>query len=88
MELINYVRNVHAANRLTAVEQFSSQRPLIKGDFEGNVTGSWVEIAKNGAGIVSYNNKKYVTKPIGFTSIPPGHAVQLSYAKGIYYSAW
>ena len=87
MALVDVVRDVHAANRLAAVED-RSKKIVIKGDFEGTVTGSWVEIAQNGAGIVSYNNKKYVTKPLGFTSIPAGHAVQLTYAKGIYYSEW
>jgi hypothetical protein len=87
MALVDVVRDVHAANRLAAVED-RSKKIIIKGDFEGTVTGSWVEIAQNGAGIVSYNNKQYVTKPLGFTSIPAGHAVQLTYAKGIYYSEW
>jgi len=58
----------------------------IKGDFEGSVTGYWVRLDFTGAGIVSYNKKQYVTKPIGFTSLPAGSEVELSHANGIYYS--
>ena len=59
---------------------------VIEGDFEGSVTGYWVKLDKNGAGIVSYKNKEYATKPIGFTSLPAGSEVELSHANGIYYS--
>ena len=59
---------------------------LIPGDFEGSVTGTWVRFAENGGGIVKYNNKKYMTKPIGFASIPPGTEVELSHANGVYFS--
>lgn len=87
MALIDTVRDVHAANRLAVIED-RSKKIDIKGDFEGNVTGYWVKIAQNGAGIVSFNNKQYTTKPIGITSIGEGHEVQLSYARGVYYSNW
>ncbi len=59
---------------------------IIEGDFEGSVTGHWVRLDKNGAGIVNYRNKQYTTKPIGFTSLPAGSEVELSHANGIYYS--
>ena len=59
---------------------------VVKGDFEGSVTGYWKELAESGAGIVIYNKKEYVTKPIGFTSLPPGSEVELSHANGTYYS--
>jgi hypothetical protein len=65
-----------------------SKNEIIQGDFEGSVTAYWVRLAENGAGVVRYNNKEYVTKPIGFTSIPAGHQVELSHANGIYYSNW
>ena len=58
----------------------------ITGDFEGSVAGSWVRLDENGAGIVNYNDKEYVTKRVGFTSIPAGTAVELSFGNGIYYS--
>lgn len=87
MALIDSVRETHAANRVAKVEQMS-KKVDIKGDFEGSVTGSWVRLADNGAGVVNYNNKQYVTKPLGFTSIEPGRQVQMNYAKGIYYSQW
>lgn len=59
---------------------------VFEGDFEGNVTGYWVKLDQNGAGVVSYNQKNYVTKPIGFTSLPAGTEVELSHANGVYYS--
>ena len=57
-------------------------------DFKGSVTGYWVRLDESGAGVVSYNNKEYVTKPIGFVSIPSGLEVELSYANGVYYSKY
>ena len=60
----------------------------IKGDFEGSVTGFWVRLGPMGEGIVSYNNKNYITSPLGFVSIPEGTQVELSYANGIYYSTF
>jgi len=59
---------------------------FIEGDFEGSVTGYWVKLDNNGAGVVAYNKKQYVTKPIGFTSLPAGTEVELSHANGVYYS--
>ena len=43
---------------------------VIEGDFDGSVTGYWVRLQENGGGVVSYNKKEYITKPIGFTSYP------------------
>ena len=59
---------------------------VIEGDFEGNVTGYWVRLDENAAGIVSYNQKEYKTKALGFTSLPAGTEVELSHANGVYYS--
>ena len=50
------------------------------------MTGSWVRLGDSGEGVVRYNNKEYVTKPLGFISIPRGQEVELSYANGVYYS--
>jgi len=66
--------------------EFLERGIVIQGDFEGSVTGYWVRLDSNGSGIVSYNKKQYVTKPIGFTSLPAGSEVELSHANGIYYS--
>ena len=60
----------------------------IKGDFEGSVTGVWMGLNKKGAAVVSYRNKNYVTIPLGLVSLPKGAQVELSYAKGIYYSKY
>ena len=75
------------SNRLLDLEQRESGQS-ITGDFEGSVGGAWVALDESGAGIVSYNNKQYVTKRIGFTSIPAGTAVELSFGNGMYFSKW
>ncbi len=87
MALIDSITAVSNANRVTDLQRLD-RKDIIQGDFEGSVTGRWVRLAENGAGTVAYNGKEYVTKPIGFTSIESGHAVELSYAQGIYYSKW
>lgn len=76
---------VSTANRIVDLEYRASD-VTIQGDFVGSVTGSWVKLGERGEGVVSYNNKNYITKPIGFASIPAGTEVELSYANGIYYS--
>jgi hypothetical protein len=75
------------AQRVVELERLDSKQQ-IEGDFEGSVTGRWVRLDSTGAGIVEYNSKQYVTKPIGFTSLPAGTAVEMSFAKGVYYSKW
>ena len=64
------------------------QSNIITGDFEGSVGGSWVRLDETGAGIVNYNDKEYVTKRLGFTSLPAGASVELTFGNGIYYSKW
>lgn len=76
---------ISTANRFVDLE-FRASDVTIKGDFVGSVTGKWIKLGSRGEGIVSYNNKQYPTKPIGFVSIPAGTEVELSYANGIYYS--
>ena len=87
MALIDDIQQIQAADRVADVERRFTQKG-VKGDFEGSVTGYWVRLREDGAGVVSYNNKQYVTKPIGFTSLPSGQAVELSHANGVYYSSW
>ena len=74
-------------NRLLDLER-RSEGVVLRGDFEGSVTAYWVTLGSKGEGIVSYRNKEYVTNPIGFVSIPAGTEVELSYANGMYYSAF
>ena len=74
-------------NRIEDLERRETSR-VVTGDFEGSVAGSWVRLDETGAGIVRYNDKEYVTKRVGFTSIPAGTAVELSFGNGIYYSKW
>jgi hypothetical protein len=83
--ILNTLLQVSTANRIVDLE-FRASDTTIQGDFVGSVTGKWVRLGSRGEGIVSYNNKQYPTKPIGFVSIPAGAEVELSYANGIYYS--
>lgn len=87
MPLLDSVLTASNVARVSDLDRLE-RKEIIKGDFEGSVTGNWVELAQNGAGIVAYNGKQYTTKPLGFTSIEAGHAVELSYARGVYYSKW
>ena len=79
LELVN-------RNRLDRIEAGGVDG--VRGDFSGSVTGSWVRLEEDGTGVVRYNSKLYKTKRLGFTSIPSGTTVQLSFAGGIYYSQW
>ena len=85
MALLDTLKNTSAVNRIIELEERTSDIS-IKGDFTGSVTGTWVRLGDNGEGVVRFNNKEYVTKPIGFISIPGGMEVELSYANGVYYS--
>lgn len=85
MNLLNRLTERSNAERLLDLER-RDKGNYIEGDFEGSVTGYWVRLDSNGSGIVSYNRKEYVTKPIGFTSLPKGVEVELSHANGVYYS--
>ncbi len=73
------------ANRIVSLQQRASD-VTIQGDFSGSVTGAWIKLGDSGEGLVKYKSKTYATQPIGFTSIPKGTEVELSYANGIYYS--
>jgi len=83
--ILSELIRVSSVNRVVDLE-FRASDTTIKGDFEGSVTGSWVKLGANGEGVVSYSGKEYVTKPLGFVSVPKGIEVELSYANGIYYS--
>ncbi len=85
MSILTSLTQISSANRIVDLE-FRNSDTTIVGDFVGSVTGTWVRLGESGEGIVSYNNKNYVTVPIGFISIPKGTELELSYANGIYYS--
>ena len=85
MPLLDDLRQISEANRVIDIERRQSNAG-IEGDFEGSVTAHWVRYDSQGSGIVTYNNKQYVTKPLGNHSIPAGTEVELSHADGIYYS--
>ena len=79
------LQNRSTANRLVRLRD-RAEGVLIPGDFTGSVTGAWVKLGSRGEGLVKYKAKTYATQPIGFTSIPKGTEVELSYANGVYYS--
>lgn len=79
------LKAISTANRIADLE-FRASDTTIEGDFVGSVPGSWVTLGNSGEGVVKYNNKTYITKPIGFISIPKGTDVELSFANGVYYS--
>lgn len=83
--MMNELIQLSNANRLVELERRAKNTP-IQGDFEGSVTAFWVRLGQNGEGIVVYNNKEYITKPLGFVSVPAGKEVELSFANGVYYS--
>ena len=88
MDLVSRLQDIGIANRALDVERADLKNP-ITGDFEGSVAGTWVRLDdETGAGIVRYNDKEYVTVRIGFTSIPEGTGVELSFGNGVYYSKW
>ena len=83
--MIENLKSLSLSNRVLDLERRESDI-TIGGDFEGSVTGYWVRLGLMGEGVVSYNNKEYKTKTIGFVSIPAGTEVELSFANGVYYS--
>ena len=85
MTILNQLLELSTANRLVRTEELESGSD-IAGDFQQNVTGQWLRLDGTGAGIVLYNQKEYVTVPLGFTSIPEGTKVEMSFANGTYYS--
>lgn len=85
---IEEVASINTANRLVELDRRTRVAKGPEGDFDGTVTGYWVKIDQNGGGVVDYNGKRYVTKPLGWTSIRPGTPVKLTSASGIYYSNW
>lgn len=58
----------------------------IKGDFDGSVAASWRRLDDGGAGIAVYKGREYPVRTIGFTSIPKGTTVELTYADGTYFA--
>jgi hypothetical protein len=87
MALIDELKEISLAERIADVER-RDKGYLIEGDFDGSVTGYWVRLDESGAGIVTFNNKQYVTKTIGFVSLPRGTGVELSFADGTYFSKY
>lgn len=58
------------------------------GDIESAVKAKWLRLSSSGLGEVEYNQKVYKTIPLGTKSIPRGTTVQMTFAKGVYFSDW
>jgi hypothetical protein len=85
MDLLANTMNTNTTARIIELERRAEgSRP--KGEFEGSVTGYWIELDNNGVGIVDYQGKRFKTRPIGFVSAPKGTEIELTYANGVYYS--
>lgn len=87
MALMDDLYQSSVNNRLLEIQE-REKKPMIKGDFEGSVTGTWVALNELGLGVVSYMDRLYLTRALGFTSISAGKPVQLTHANGVYYSSW
>ena len=85
---INSLKAINISNRIGEIERREQSAKGPVADFEGSVTGYWIKLDDNAGGVVEYNGKEYVTKPLGWTSILPGTPVKLTSASGIYYSQW
>jgi hypothetical protein len=83
--LLESLLELSNSSRLVELER-RERKEIITGDFEGNVTGYWEGIGNMGQGLVRYRDKTYNTKRIGITSLPRNSEVELSFAKGIYFS--
>jgi hypothetical protein len=83
--LIGTVQAINSEKRAIRLTEYRG-KPVVKGDFEGSVTGYWVKMDTTGSGVVSYRYKEYICEPIGFVSLPKGTPVELTFANGIYYA--
>jgi len=87
MALLKEALKHSRAQRIIDVERRESG-VRSQGDFEGSVTGHWHKLDDSGAGLVEYKGKIYKTKVLGYTSLPRGAGVELSFAQGLYFSKY
>ena len=87
MDLIQAANERREANRFVELERRQAGGDD-KGDCPGTVLGFWVKLKDNGTGLCSYKDKRYVTRPLGSTSIKKGTPVELFFSDGVYYSKW
>ena len=55
---IKLLQELSLTNRVLSLEERASDS-VIKGDFQGSVTGYWKKLGERGEGIVSYKDKDY-----------------------------
>ncbi len=87
MNALNEAMQLHQARRMLEMER-RSEGAEVRGDFQGSVKAAWVRLDQGGAGIALYKGREYKVKSIGFTSLPKGSVVELSYAKGVYFASF
>jgi hypothetical protein len=78
---------VQAANRMIELERRESPEP-IQGTITGTVAASWIKLGEDGAGRVEYKDREYIVSTVGFTSLPKGTKVQMTYGGGVYYAIY
>lgn len=87
LDIFGYMEREFLSRRILELER-REKGFYIEGDFEGTVTGYWKQKSDDGTGTVVYGDKEYDAVPLGFTSLPEGVPVELSYSSGIYYAKW
>lgn len=86
MTVLDASKALFEAERQVFLERPSNVNDL--GDIEGSAKATWVGLDENGLGDVTYRDKIYKTIPLGARSIARGTTVELSFAKGVYFSNW
>lgn len=86
MSVLTDSQNLFEAERQVFLERPSNVNEV--GDIVGSAKATWVRLNDDGLGVVKYRNKRYKTIPLGARSIPRGTTVELSFAKGVYFSSW
>ena len=82
--LLEYLRELAAANRLNAVEESIRGR----GIGENNFNATWDGYSLNNKPTVVYNGKKYNTNVIATRSVPLGSSVYLRAGRNIKFTDW
>lgn len=93
MSLMAAVLGISSTNRVTLLNDNlaagAAWQTMTGGNLPGGtVTATWERLGTRGEGVVNYASKEYSTVPKGFTSIPKGTEVQMSYSQGTYYTNW
>jgi hypothetical protein len=87
MSALDMAMQEYRTRRMIEMER-RSEGAEVRGDFVGSVKAAWVRLDQGGAGIALYKGREYKTRTVGFSSLPKGSVVELSYAKGVYFASF